>query len=67
VSSESKNAPLSLLLDAHSGFGTTDRLWLPIDSTQKPIEHLAEVYSFHQLLTRNYPNNDYLFEPQSHH
>jgi hypothetical protein len=66
VINESKGAPLSLLLDAHSGFGTTDRLWFPMASTHEPIEHLAEVYSLYQLMTRNYPNNDYLFEPQSH-
>lgn len=67
VIQESRNAPLSLLLDAHSGFGSSDRLWFPLASTPKPIEHLPDIHCLYQLLMRNYPNNDYVFEPQSHH
>jgi hypothetical protein len=67
VINESLHSPLALLLDCHSGFGSTDRLWFPMASTKKPIEHLPDIHSLYQLLTRNYPNNDYLFEPQSHH
>ncbi|HEX5792699.1 MAG TPA: DUF2817 domain-containing protein, partial [Rheinheimera sp.] len=35
--------PFSLVLDCHSGFGSTDRLWFPYaKSRRQPIAHLAE-------------------------
>lgn len=66
VIKESLISPFTLLLDTHSGFGTADRLWFPMASTHQPVNNLADIYGFHQLLSSNYPNNDYLFEPQSH-
>ena len=67
VIGEAQHAPMTLLLDVHSGFGSRDRLWFPLASSRQPIEHLPEVYSLYQLLQRNYPHNDYIFEPQSQH
>jgi len=55
----------SLVLDCHSGFGFQDRLWFPYAYSQRPMEHLAEVYALKNLLARTYPHLDYVFEPQS--
>ena len=60
------NAPFSLVLDVHSGFGFTDRLWFPYANSFTPVPHLAELYNLKQLLQRTYPHLDYLFEPQAH-
>lgn len=62
---ESLRAPLTILLDVHSGFGMNDRLWFPLASSHQPIAHLPEFYRLHRLLRRNYPNHSYIFEPQS--
>ena len=60
--------PFSLVLDCHSGFGTTDRLWFPYaKSKRQPIAHLAEMYRLRQLLFQSYPHQNYIFEPQSQH
>ncbi|MGP9800417.1 M14 family zinc carboxypeptidase [Rheinheimera sp. NSM] len=60
--------PFSLVLDCHSGFGTTDRLWFPYaKSRRQPIAHLAEMYRLRQLLAHTYPHQNYIFEPQSQH
>lgn len=60
--------PFSLVLDCHSGFGTTDRLWFPYaKSRRQPISHLAEMYRLRQLLAHTYPHQNYIFEPQSQH
>ena len=60
--------PFSLVLDCHSGFGSTDRLWFPYaKSRRQPISHLAEMYHLRQLLFKAYPHQNYIFEPQSQH
>ena len=60
--------PFSLVLDCHSGFGTTDRLWFPYaKSRREPIAHLAEMYRLRQLLAQTYPHQNYIFEPQAQH
>jgi len=60
--------PFSLVLDCHSGFGTTDRLWFPYaKSRRQPITHLAEMYRLRQLLAQTYPHQNYIFEPQAQH
>jgi hypothetical protein len=60
--------PCSLVLDCHSGFGRTDRLWFPYaKSRRQPITHLAEMYRLRQLLFETYPHQTYSFEPQSQH
>ncbi len=58
-------APLSMVVDVHSGFGTVDRLWFPYARTLAPFPHLAEVYSFKKLFDRSYPNHFYQIEPVS--
>ncbi len=57
-------APFSLVLDCHSGFGFSDRIWFPYAFSQRPIEHLAELFALRNLLFATYPNHFYLFEPQ---
>lgn len=60
--------PCSLVLDCHSGFGRTDRLWFPYaKSRRKPMAHLPEMYRLRQLLLDTYPHQNYIFEPQSQH
>lgn len=60
--------PFSIVLDCHSGFGTTDRLWFPYaKSRREPISHLAEMYQLRQMLFDAYPHQNYLFEPQAQH
>jgi len=62
------NRPFSLVLDCHSGFGRTDRLWFPYaKSAQQPIAHLAEMFRLRQLLFQTYPHQNYIFEPQAQH
>ncbi len=65
IEKECFGRPFSLVLDCHSGFGFQDRLWFPYAYSQRPMEHLADVYSLKKLLTRTYPHLDYAFEPQS--
>jgi hypothetical protein len=60
------NSPFSLVLDVHSGFGLSDRLWFPYAHTTEPVQHLAEFYNLRSLLHKTYPYLDYLFEPQAH-
>ena len=60
--------PFSLVLDCHSGFGRTDRIWFPYaKSARQPISHLAEMYRLRQLFFQTYPHQNYIFEPQSQH
>lgn len=60
--------PFSLVLDCHSGFGRTDRLWFPYaKSRRQPIGHLPEMFRLRQLLFETYPHQNYIFEPQSQH
>lgn len=62
------NAPFSMALDCHSGFGITDRIWLPYAKSKlEPIAHLGEVYHLRELFFQSYPNQAYLFEPQAKH
>ncbi|MEH8016329.1 DUF2817 domain-containing protein [Rheinheimera muenzenbergensis] len=68
VSAELFQRPFSLVLDCHSGFGSTDRLWFPYaKSRRQPIAHLAEMYRLRQLLFQTYPHQNYIFEPQAQH
>lgn len=61
-------APFMLALDCHSGFGRTDRLWFPYAKTaQQPIAHLSQMYRLQQLLFQSFPQQNYIFEPQSRH
>ncbi len=55
----------SLVLDVHSGFGSTDRLWFPYAKTTDPFPRLEEVNALHEMLNRSYPNHVYQVEAQS--
>lgn len=55
----------SLALDCHSGFGVRDRIWFPYAHSTTPIPHLLEVQALLNLFNQTYPDNNYLFEPQS--
>ncbi|KAF0807515.1 hypothetical protein A167_02847 [Alcanivorax sp. S71-1-4] len=60
------NAPFSLSVDCHSGFGRRDRLWCCYARSHQPIAHIAEVFTLKQLLEKTYPNHHpYIIEPQS--
>ncbi|MDD5578218.1 MAG: DUF2817 domain-containing protein [Methylobacter sp.] len=68
VSREMFNAPFSLVLDCHSGFGLHDRIWFPYAKSRlKPMQHIGEVYRLRELFFETYPYQNYLFEPQSKH
>jgi len=61
-------APFLLALDCHSGFGRTDRLWFPYaKSARQPIAHLAQMHRLRELFFQTYPQQNYIFEPQSRH
>lgn len=57
----------SIAVDCHSGFGLRDRIWFPNAYSMDPIKHLADIVTLEELFQQNYPNNRYLFEPQSMH
>jgi hypothetical protein len=57
--------PFSIAVDCHSGFGLRDRVWFPHAHSMNPIAHLADILTLEELFQQNYPNNRYLFEPQS--
>ncbi|MGD0958381.1 MAG: M14 family zinc carboxypeptidase [Methylomonas sp.] len=59
------NAPLSIAIDLHSGFGVRDRLWFPYASSKKPMPSLAEAFAWKQLFDRSYPHHFYKIEPMS--
>ena len=59
------DAPLSIAIDLHSGFGIHDRLWFPYASCKKPLPSLAEAYAWKALFDRCYPNHFYKIEPMS--
>ncbi len=58
-------ARVSICLDVHSGFGSSDRLWFPYARTKKPFPYFVEAYAFRELLNKTYPNHVYAVEPQS--
>lgn len=59
--------PFSIAVDCHSGFGSRDRIWFPHAHSVEPIHHLADILTLENLYQQTYPNNRYLFEPQSMH
>jgi len=68
VTQEVFSAPFSLTLDCHSGFGYRNQIWFPYARSQlEPIKHLKEIYYLRNLFMHTYPNQDYVFEPQSRH
>ena len=57
--------PFSMVLDCHSGFGLSDRIWFPFACRSAAIAHLPEVHALTQLFDQTYANHHYVFEPQS--
>jgi hypothetical protein len=66
IQSQIRDAPFSLSLDCHSGFGMCDRLWFPYAGSRRMLEHAAEVHAMVQLYERANPHHTYVFEPQCH-
>lgn len=60
----SNNKPV-IALDIHSGFGFKDQLWIPYAYRRQPINDVPMYMALKILWERNYPNHNYLFEPQS--
>ncbi|GAA6134762.1 M14 family metallopeptidase [Oceaniserpentilla sp. 4NH20-0058] len=58
------NKPV-LALDIHSGFGFRNQLWIPYAFRRQPISDVPLYMALKILWERNYPNHNYLFEPQS--
>lgn len=65
VESIARQAPLTLAVDVHSGFGAVDRFWFPFSHSRKPFQHLAEVFELKRLLDNSYPNHFYVVEPMA--
>jgi hypothetical protein len=65
VQEELLSRSFSIAVDCHSGFGSRDRVWFPYAHSVNPIPHLAEILTLEDLFQKSYPNNKYLFEPQS--
>lgn len=65
VDKELLGRAFSIAIDCHSGFGARDRVWFPYAHTMDPIAHLADIFTLEKLFQQIYPNNRYLFEPQS--
>lgn len=67
VQKELLTRPFSIAVDCHSGFGSRDRVWFPHAHSVEPIDHLADILTLEELFHQTFPNNRYLFEPQSLH
>ncbi len=65
VTEELLGRPFCIAVDCHSGFGLRDRVWFPHAYCAHPIDHLADIVTLEELFQQTYPNNRYLFEPQS--
>ena len=55
----------SIVLDCHSGFGISDRIWFPYAHTAQPIAHLPEIHALKEIFDQTNSNHRYIFEPQS--
>ena len=55
----------SMVIDCHSGFGVSDRIWFPYAHTALPIPHLAEMHALLEILDQTHSHHRYVFEPQS--
>jgi hypothetical protein len=58
-------APLTITVDLHSGFGIQDRLWFPYAYCKQPYPDIAEAFAWKQLFERCYPHHFYKIEPMS--
>jgi hypothetical protein len=58
-------APMTITVDLHSGFGIQDRLWFPYAYCREPYPDIAQAYAWKQLFERCYPHHFYKIEPMS--
>ena len=66
VKEEMLNAPVSVSLDIHSGFGMKDRLWYPYAKSTSPFPYKDKIFRIKELLDVTLPHHIYTVEPQSH-
>jgi hypothetical protein len=66
VEEELLTRDFSIVLDCHSGFGISDRIWFPYAHTARPIQHLPEIHALKEIFDQTNINHRYVFEPQSH-
>lgn len=57
------NAPLSIAVDLHSGFGIRDYLWFPYASRRTPFAFSAETLALKKQFDRCYRHHVYTIEP----
>jgi len=65
VTQELLSRKVSIALDCHSGFGTSDRIWFPFAHTRAPMAHLAHVHALKTIFSGSHPHHRYIVEPQS--
>ncbi len=65
VDDELLSHSFSMVIDCHSGFGLSDRIWFPYAHTVLPIPHLAEMHALLEILDQTHSHHRYVFEPQS--
>jgi hypothetical protein len=58
-------APLTITVDLHSGFGIQDRLWFPYAYCRKPYPDIAQAFAWKQSFENCYPHHFYKIEPMS--
>jgi len=57
------NAPLSIALDLHSGFGLKDFLWFPYASRPTPFAFTAQAMALKERFDNSYQHHVYTIEP----
>lgn len=62
VEHELHEAPLSIAVDCHSGFGFVDRIWYPYARTREPLPDAPAIRALAQLLDDTLPNHVYRVE-----
>jgi hypothetical protein len=65
VGQQIERSAAAVVVDVHSGFGMTDRLWFPYSKTVTPFPGLAHVGALYDTFRRTYPHHFYIVEPQS--
>jgi hypothetical protein len=65
VKNESFDAPFTLAVDFHSGFGLQDQIWFPYAKTKRPFPNLAEAFALKELIKTAHPHHFYKIEPQA--
>ncbi len=58
-------APFSVVLDVHSGFGVSDRVWFPFASSRTVFPNVAEIFRLKNMLDLSFQHHIYRIEPQN--